>query len=312
MAAESKSITNWFALLMHAVPGGTLIFALIPLVVCGYLGWYHYGARKLDQALYSLQLPQIQVTAQPPWIKTSVLEDVFQSKGLDRINLLDPSASATIAGAFETHPWIEKTVRVRKKQGGSVDVDVIYRKPLAMVKVYYYQTDANGQRSSKRKEGFFPVDAKGVILPESDFKQNQAMLLDYLMIDIDQLEHPNAQPGMPFNDIRVMEALKLIAYLESKSDPKQLGLQWVHVRADSRPTSVNPWLFELWTTDKHLIIWGHAPGEESGSEASAENKLIESTKWLDEQRANSATRGTLTLFQDTESQKSLPVSTQKQ
>jgi hypothetical protein len=84
------------------------------------------------------------------------------------------------------------------------------------------------------------------------------------------------------------------------------------VRADSRPTSVNPWLFELWTTDKHLIIWGHAPGEESGSEASAENKLIESTKWLDEQRANSATRGTLTLFQDTESQKSLPVSTQKQ
>ena len=285
-----------FAYLMHVVPGGHCCFALIPLVVCGYLGWYHYGAKKLDHALYALKLEQIKLTAQPPWISTSVAEEVFQSKRLDRVNLLDPSASASIASAFETHPWVEKTARVQKSQGGAVAVDVIFRKPLAMVKVFYHPTDDRGQASGERKEGFFPVDHKGIILPDGDFKQNQSLVWDYMMIDIDDLEHPSAQPGLPFNDIRVLEALKLISYLEKNCDSRALGLQWVHVRAEPRLAGSNPWLLEVWSTDKHLITWGHAPGHEIPGEDLPERKLANLTAWLQVQRSSGSSSGTLNLM----------------
>ncbi|MBX3421083.1 MAG: hypothetical protein KF752_05950 [Pirellulaceae bacterium] len=308
MAAESKNLSQRLAKAIHVIPGGVLLFALIPLVICGYLGWYHYGAKKLDQALYALQLPQITLTAQPEWITGSVLDEVYRSKRLDKVNLLEPSASATIASAFETHPWVEKTSRVEKTQGGAVSVDVVYRRPLAMVKVVYYPVDEQGKRSPTPQEGFFPVDYKGVILPDAGFKQNQSLVRDYLLIDIDNLEHPSAQPGMPFNDIRVAEALKLVSYLEKNSDPKHLGIQWVHVRSDSRLTSLNPWLLELWSVDKHLVIWGHAPGQEGAGEESAERKLAKATTWLQTQRSTSASHSTLDLI-NVQASNNLPVST---
>ncbi len=285
MAAKTPTFRERFTYIMHAVPGGALLFAMIPLVVFGYLGWYHYGSKRLDQALYALNIERIHLTQQPPWIKTSVLEEVFQGHRLDRVNLLDPAASATIASAFETHPWIEKASRVQKEHGGGVNVDVVYRKPLALVQVYYYQTDASGNASSERKEGYYPVDSKGVVLPVNDFKQNQSLVWDYLMIEVEGMENASAQPGLPINDHRVQEALKLALFLQSKADPKKLGLQWVRVRRDINVTSASPWILELWTSDQRMITWGRSPGAETAGESPADQKLASLTAWLDAQRS---------------------------
>jgi hypothetical protein len=286
MSAQYQAFHQRFMYIMHVVPGGALLFALIPLVVCGYLGWYHYGAKRLDQALYALQFDQINVTDQPSWILSSVAEEVFSSNRLDRVNLLDPSASAMIASAFETHPWIEKTARVHKAQGRGVTVDVIYRKPLAMIQVHYYPLTESGNRAEERKEGYYPIDRQGVVLPVSDFKKNQSLLWDFLMIEIENIELPAAQPGMPLNDLRVMEALKLAEFLEKNCQPKSLGLQWIRVRRDPTLSSDSPWILELWTIDERMITWGRAPGAEATGETPAEGKLAALTNWLAAQRAD--------------------------
>lgn len=293
MPPKSKTFQERFAYIMHVVPGGALLFALIPLVVCGYLGWYYYGSKTLDQSLYSLRMEQVQVTDQPGWILTPVLAEVFKSNRLDRINLLEPSASASIAGAFETHPWVEKTTRVQKVQGRSVTVDVIYRRPVAMVQVHYYPVDETGTPTADRREGYYPVDHKGVVLPVGDFKQNLAKDWDYPIIEIENMEHSGAQAGLTFNDSRVMEALRFINFLDKQWTPKQLGIKWIRVRRDDGISGATPWILELWTSDQRTILWGRSPGEEAVGENTAERKLAEMASWLEAQRRSPA--GTMSL-----------------
>jgi len=303
---KSQNFQQRFAYIMHVVPGGALLFALIPLVVCGYLGWYHYGSRKLDQAFYALRLEQIQVTNQPAWIQSSVLSQVFESNRLDRINLLDPSASASIAGAFETHPWVEKTTRVHKIQGQGVTVDVVYRKPLAMIQVHYYPTDDSGKPTLEKKEGYYPVDHHGVVLPVGDFKQNLANVWEYPIIEIENMEQSAAQPGLSFNDIRVLEALKLIKFLEKQSQLKEMGVRWIRVRRDNALASASPWILEIWTADQRLITWGRSPGEEAAGESTAERKLAVLTDWLASQRHSSSGNTSLNLLDGRASPASAP------
>lgn len=307
MPSKSLTFQQRFAYIMHVVPGGALLFALIPLVVCGYLGWYHYGSEKLDRAWYSLRLEQIQVTDQPPWILSQVRDEVYQNNRLERINLLDPSASASIASAFETHPWIEKTTRVQKVQGHGVSVDVVYRKPLAMVQVYYYPTDESGKPISDRKEGYYPIDHQGVVLPVGDFKKNLANAWEYPIIEIENLEQSAAQPGLSFNDIRVMEALKLIKFLEKQRALKDLSVRWIRVRRDSTIASASPWILEIWTEDQRLITWGRSPGDEAAGESTAERKLAVLNDWLETQRLSSSGNTSLNLLDGRASPASAPL-----
>lgn len=304
MPSKPVTFQQRFAYIMHVVPGGALLFAFIPLVVCGYLGWYYYGSKKLDQALYALAIEQITLTEQPTWIQASVLSQVYEDNRLDRINLLDPSASASIASAFETHPWVEKTARVQKIQGRGVNVDVVYRKPLAMIQVHYYPTDETGAPTNQQMEGYYPVDHRGVVLPVDDFKQNSVNDWSYPIIEIEGMEYVTAQAGLSFNDVRVLEALTLLIFLEKQSQPNELGVQWVRVRRDATLTNASPWILELWTTDQRMVVWGRSPGQEAKGEIPAEGKLSVLTNWLETQRQSTSGSTTLNLLENRTSQAS--------
>ncbi|MEM8736218.1 MAG: hypothetical protein AAGG44_18450, partial [Planctomycetota bacterium] len=118
------------------IPGAALMFAVVPLLVLGYLGWYHYGAEHLDQALYSLDQEQLQVTQPPEWVENDLIAEVFSNARLDRVSLLDPKATVRISQAFENHIWVRDVLSVRKSTGGRVAVDLEYREPIASVLVY--------------------------------------------------------------------------------------------------------------------------------------------------------------------------------
>ena len=92
-----------------------------------------------------------------------MLDEVYQNGGLERVSLLDPRAAATIAQAFETHNWVKSTTRVSKSTGGLAAINLIYRRPAAMV--YYQDQPAD----SEITRGFYPVDDDGFILPTQDF-----------------------------------------------------------------------------------------------------------------------------------------------
>ncbi len=99
----------------------------------GYVGWYYYGAKRLDVTLYSVKLENIEITPQPKWIHTDLKAEVFRANRLSQLSLLEPTATATIAHAFEADLRIKTTNHVRKLSSGKVQVDVTYRHPVAMV-----------------------------------------------------------------------------------------------------------------------------------------------------------------------------------
>lgn len=283
MANDNRSFRDRLVNALHIIPGGSLLFALIPLVVFGYWGWYHYAAKHIDRTFYSLKLQQIEISTQPEWIKSSVLEEVFKSKRLDRINTLDPSANADIASAFETHPWVKSASRVRKFSN-SIMVDLVYRQPLAMINVPY--RDTNSGKWSGRLY-FLPVDQYGVVLPLVDFSREQVG--EFILMDIENIDC--IDEGMAYTDIRVQQALKLASFLESSGKRKLLGIQWVNVRRDNDISSGKPWLLQLQTEDKRMIVWGHAPGDEMPGENTADRKINDLTNWLKIEREKGSQGG---------------------
>lgn len=287
-----KSFRERFAGIWQYVPGGALLFAIVPLILLSYLGWFYYGAQHLDQALYALTPEQLTVTPQPVWISTSkVREEVFQRARLDRISLLDPKANATIAQAFEAHPWIRSTTRVTKAVGGKVAVDVVYRQPLAMVYCQPQSLEASNAPQTIKEPGFFPVDAEGIMLPTEDF--SRAEVLEYFVIRADNAT-PTGQIGMAFGDVRIVNALKVCSLLEPVREREKL--QSVYVEHDHRSSGDSPWIIVLETTDKHQIIWGHMPNAEGVGEPSASDKLQALSAWLTTQREAQATRKSLNLM----------------
>jgi hypothetical protein len=289
MANAPTTFRDRLYLALHLIPGGSLLFAIIPLVVFGYLGWYYYAAEKIDRTFYALKPDQIEISTQPDWLKTSVLEDVYKSKRLDRINVLDPSSNADIASAFETHPAVKSATRVRKFSN-TVFVDLIYRQPVALISLPH-QNKANAPET----KGFsvFALDGDGYIVPISE-EYAQRLISDSLVIDIEDV---STQPGAAYRyaDVRVHQALKLATFLESSGQRKNLGLQWMNVRRDDDVTSGRPWLLLLRTMDGRQVIWGHTPGEEIGGEESPERKLLRLANWLRSERENGTSGGQIDL-----------------
>ena len=256
---------------MHYIPGGALLFAVTPLLILGYFAWRNWGAEHLDVALYAVKIENLVTTPQPTWIRnTQVREEVFKNSGLGQLSVLDPQASATIAHAFESHSWIQRASRVQKLPGGKVTVDIVYRRPIAMV---YYDGHANPS-SSNVKVGFFPVDEEGVVLPLADFDESQVR--NYFVVIADGATPPS-EVGMTYSDTRIKQTLLLCRLLDSAR--AELRLAGITVFRDDRMGGPSPWVMHINTSDNRLINWGHAPGSEAPGEPTAQEKFTNLVKW---------------------------------
>ncbi len=278
-AAKDKEVrkTNWgrLAQLLQFVPGGALLFAVVPLLILGYFGWYYWGAEHLDKALYAVRIENLITTPQPTWIRsTKVREEVFASGGLGQLSLLDPQASATIAHAFESHSWVQQATRVTKLTGGKVTVDLIYRRPIAMV---HYDGSKTTATTNAPPPGYYPVDESGVILPTADFDQSQVW--NYLLIYAEGAMAP-CDIGMAYSDSRIRQALQLCRVLETERI--DLRLEGIYVVADERLVGTAGWLMWIRTADNKKVLWGHAPGNEVAGEANAQLKLAKLVQWRGE------------------------------
>jgi hypothetical protein len=276
--AEKQSLWGRAVLVLQHIPGGGLLFAVVLLAVLGYLGWYHYGAAHLDQALYALQIEKLTVSPQPEWIKASVLEEVFHNGRLDRISLLEPRANAAIARAFETHHWVRSATRVSKTVGGNVVVDLIYRRPAAMV---YYQKQLNDSNSKEVLKGFFPIDETGTVLPTQDFTSEDVW--KYFII-VAENARPAGDVGMPYGDVRISEALRLCALLHPYRESHRLQEIWVN--QEGLTSGSSPWSLLIVTKDKREIVWGRAPALEDHGELPAQEKLKRMLTWLEKAPRN--------------------------
>lgn len=261
---------------MQYIPGGALLFCLAPLLVLGYFAWRNWGAEHLDKALYAVRIENLVTTPQPTWIRSSnVREEVFKNGGLGQLSVLDPQASATIAHAFESHSWVQRASRVQKLPGGKVTVDIVYRRPVAMVYYKGHHSDSGTSQINKPiKTGYYPVDDEGVVLPTADFDSSQVP--GYFLVFAEDASPPS-DVGMAFSDTRIKQSLSLCRLLESAR--VELRLKQIYVERDERMTGPSPWIMRIKTSDNRFIDWGHAPGNEVAGEPSAQEKLANLLKW---------------------------------
>lgn len=280
------------------IPGAALIFAVVPLLVLGYLGWYFYGAEHVDKHFYSLKKSSLQVTKQPAWIRTDVVEKVFADKGLEKVSLLDPSANATIAHAFENSWWVKSATRVTKSPEGVVSVDLVYRHPAAMVHIL-----------KEGKHSFFPIDPDGVVLPTEDFRDDD--IWNYFHIYAQNAAPETQNAGLAYTDPRIFDAVSLCELLEESRE--ELGLEEIEVRKDEWSVGSRRWMLLVYTKDRIVINWGHAPGKETNGEMGALNKISRMKSWLAQTRLRSPGEQDANQFLDLRSPESasnsVPVST---
>jgi hypothetical protein len=181
----------------------------------------------------------------------------------DTLSLLDPALPKTLAEAFARHPWIERVVEVRNQFPAKVTVRVEYRQPVAMVVV---------------KDGQYPVDGNGVLLPPGDFAGPD---IEPLIPIRGVVTTPYAAEGRPWTDPAVLAAADLARYLGPRW--KDLKLTAIRVAqpasADAKPEEIP---LELETAGGSRILWGRTPKSQHPGELTGTQKLGRIEKYLAE------------------------------
>ena len=242
-----------------AAPGALSIIWPLLLVVGGFAAWNQWGADFLADKYHGVDPSLIEITETPVYVRSNLVETVYRDTALDGLSLLDAQATAKIASAFASHPWVRGVNSVRKLPGGVIDVRIDYRVPVAMVHVISRHPEVTGS-------SFFAVDGEGVLLPTNEFSRSDTN--NYVHIDVPSA-YPTGVVGTAFGDLRVEAAAKLAAILAPVRT--QIGVKVIGVPGDWRE-SVVPQL-ELTTTDDVRLFWGSPPGYESPGERTAAMKL---------------------------------------
>ena len=227
--------------------------------------WESVREQVISAADNRIDPEQIEMTAIPPWIHTDLKAEVVRDAFLDGpLSLLDPELTVRIAHAFAQHPWVAKVERVSKRAPAGVAVDLIYRRPVAMVEI--------------PGPALWPVDRDGVLLPTADFSPTEA--LNYLRI-AEIGTSPLGPVGTRWGDTHVTGGAKIAAVL--LDDWETLKLE--KVVAATRQIDANGAesdSYELYTHERTRVDWGRPPGAESGTEAKAAQKIERLRQYADQ------------------------------
>ncbi|MEX2174106.1 MAG: hypothetical protein WD872_07075 [Pirellulaceae bacterium] len=226
-----------------------VLAALVGLVVA----WNRWGVPTTLGPDYIVTPERILATAQPAWIHTDVKAEVVQTAGLDRLDLRDRKLTEKVARAFALHAWVARVERVEKRFPAQVTVDLVYRRPVAAVEII-----------NRGQPRLLFIDAESILLPSDDFAPNQAQ--GYLRIASNH-SMPAGVYGTPWGDERIAGAARIAAALQEQFAQVEL-YRIVASEAASGET-----VYELRTAGDTRVIWGPAPGRESSSGPSVEQKI---------------------------------------
>ena len=255
---EVPSLANRFGrfVLKHIFrPKRLLLLALLPIVgSIAPLIWRNWP--DLDERpVYRLDVGDIRITPPPRPVPTNIVERAIGTANLDNeFSVLDESLLPRLADAFAQEPWILRVVRLRKGLPAHVEIDVEYRRPVAMIDV---------------KSGVYPVDVHGVLLPPGDF--SPAEIRRYpLVTGVSSL--PSGAPGVSWGDATVIGA----ARIANAIGDDWITLDLIAIHAPPLATStpeLDDLTFELHTRGGSVILWGRPPGTGHPGELTADQKI---------------------------------------
>ncbi|WP_339730927.1 hypothetical protein [uncultured Gimesia sp.] len=244
------------ASLLHALFRPKVLLALAGIAS----GLFFY--QKLEQHIPDLsQREEYQIAtkdlalipAPPHYVPIDIVDQVIKRGPLpEQVSLLDQGLVLKVAEAFEKHPWVQNVVSVRKTN--TVVVEVVFRKPAAMV---------------EGKQGMFPVDNEGVLLPPEDFSVSDARRYP-VITGIQSV--PEGPAGTFWGDLTVTGAAQLAEAL----GPHWKELEIVSIEAPPRTTAVlslDDLIYRLITTGGSEIVWGRSPKSQRRGELRVDQKI---------------------------------------
>ncbi len=208
-----------------------------------------------ERSEYLLPANDIEITQPPHWVPRQLVSQVVENAGLpEKLTLLDEALVQDVAEAFRINPWVEEVVSVTKSYPAKVVVVLNYRRPVAMVEV---------------KQGQYPIDSHGVLLPPQDF--SVADTRAYPLI-AGVVSTPQGPAGTGWGDKVVEDAAALAAELGSQW--KKLGLAAIVCPTSSDDhAKIDEGVFVLLAKGGSRVLWGHAPGTDHPGELSTKQKL---------------------------------------
>jgi len=221
-----------------------------------YAVWQQVRHHVLASSEYLVDPQQIAITPPPRWIHADIRAEAVREASMDGpLSLLDRELTVRVASAFAAHPWVAQVERVSKHYPAGLDVELVYRKPVAMVEV----DDGTG---------VLPIDADAVVLPTSDFTAADAEAYPR----IGEIHTtPSGPVGTRWGDDSVLGAAQIATALSE--DWKSLGLSRI-IPIGKKPgrTGTEP-VFALVTTAGTQIYWGRAPSTKLPGELPVGEKL---------------------------------------
>jgi hypothetical protein len=248
-----------FAYRRRAVLAATLV--LTAFLFVGLRLWDRVEDDVLVRPEYSLDPHQIQITPPPAWIRTDIKAEALRGVSLDApLSIVDERLTERLAKMFLLHAWVARVERVTKHYPSHVVVDLVYRRPAAMVEV---------------SGGLFPVDDQAVLLPSEDFSTADAHQYPRIAGIASQ---PLGPVGTPWGDPSVQDGVRIaIALAHVWRDLRLHSIRRATTGAGESPAQQPH--FELVTDNGTVIPWGRAPGSESSGETPFAEKLARLKKY---------------------------------
>jgi hypothetical protein len=268
-----KPVRNWTPSLLRKFAGGGLFGALVRrviaaavilgLIVAGWsYAWRTWGEPGTASKDFVVIPENISVTSPPGWIHADVKQEVVKSGSLASLPLRDPQLVDKVSRAFAAHSWVASVKKVSKHYPARIEVELEYRRPVAMVEVTW-----------QGEPKLYFIDAASVLLPSADFeKEVEQKAPHFLRISAVDASPTGRAFGTPGGSEKIAGAALLA---DAWTDHWQkLGLYRLLVDEDA---NAKPMYF-LETKLKTAVLWGHAPGSEAKDEQTPREKIA----WLEQ------------------------------
>jgi hypothetical protein len=231
--------------------------ALAAVVIGGHIVWTRVREHVAARDDYRLTARDISITQPPAWIRADVKTEVLRNSGLaaEPLSILDDNLVERVQRAFSLHPWVAKVERVSKSHPAHVEVELTYRRPVAMIEV---------------PGGLLPVDMEGVLLPSDDFSPLAARSYPRISgIESSPLGPTGTKWGDPVvaGGARIADVVKPVW-----EDLGVRAIRWVKPPASSE--SAGPASYELVTAAGNAVAWGAAPDSGATEEPTPQEKLL--------------------------------------
>jgi hypothetical protein len=185
----------------------------------------------------------------------------------DSTSLLDTSLVPKTAKVFQEIGFVERVRSIEKSKAG-LDIDLVYRQPVAVVELSQITLRQTWPTNQRDKKVLLPVDRQGVLMPES---VGTGRSLPVITIPFPK-DFSKLTTWGDWPDDRIVDA----AAIGSVTDQgwASVGISTIYTRRFRETDAARSAIpFELWSGSGTRIVWGNAPGKEVEGEASVAAKL---------------------------------------